>query len=134
MLPTLALSTISRESRMTNTNPSQASLILAELQRRPGVNVPMPDLVRVSGAFAVHSRVAELRKRGYQIENDIDHDPVSAAKHSYYRLVPLSSGEPSPDGIQQSPDAPYEVTQKCPVVTSASIELGNKAGTRPGRI
>ena len=73
---------------MNNTMPSQADKILAELQRRPGVNVPMPDLARVSGAYAVHSRIAELRKRGLTIKSVVDHDPLSAAKHSFYRLVP----------------------------------------------
>ena len=71
-----------------NSNSSQADKILAELQRRPGVNVPMPDLARVSGAYAVHSRIAELRKRGHVIKNEIDHDPFGPAKHSYFRLLP----------------------------------------------
>jgi hypothetical protein len=71
-----------------NSNPSQASLILAELQRRQGCNVPMPDLARVSGSWNVHSRIAELRKRGHVIKNEIDHDPLGPAKHSYFRLVP----------------------------------------------
>lgn len=46
--------------------------------------VTLPQLVAVSGAYAVHSRVADLRKRGYDIEQ------ISVRRsgkvHSFYRL------------------------------------------------
>ncbi len=51
-----------------NSDPTQAELILARLRKTPGQDVPMPELYAVSGAFAVHSRVAELRAQGYRIE------------------------------------------------------------------
>ncbi|MBM3365383.1 MAG: hypothetical protein FJY48_06690 [Betaproteobacteria bacterium] len=46
--------------------------------------VNMPDLVAACGGYAVHSRVADLRKRGY----DIEQTSVRRARkvHSFYRL------------------------------------------------
>lgn len=44
----------------------------------------LPQLVNVSGGYAVHSRVADLRKRGYDIEQT---SVRRAGKvHSFYRL------------------------------------------------
>lgn len=63
---------------------SQADKILAALRVAAGW-VHLPDLVRVSGAFAVHSRVADLRKRGHRIEQESVHR--GRAVHSFYRLI-----------------------------------------------
>lgn len=50
--------------------PSQSSLVREHLLARRGAWVPMPELARVSGAYAVHSRVAELRaKCGLVVEH-----------------------------------------------------------------
>lgn len=49
---------------------SQASKILAHLAERRGQWVPMPELWRVSGAFAVHSRIADLRKAGHDVRQE----------------------------------------------------------------
>lgn len=67
---------------------SQASKILARLQREPGEWVPMIALARISGAFAVHSRIADLRRAGHII----DHQNLRYGKkiHSYYRLADAS--------------------------------------------
>jgi hypothetical protein len=46
---------------------TQAQKILDLLALRRGKWVPMTDLWRASGAFAVHSRVSDLRKAGHQI-------------------------------------------------------------------
>lgn len=59
---------------MVTTHPSpaagasQCDLILGRLLLTPGLWVPMPELARVSGAYAVHSRVADLRRRGIRID------------------------------------------------------------------
>lgn len=46
--------------------------------------VTLPQLVAISGGYAVHSRVADLRKRGYDIEQT---SVRRAGKvHSFYRL------------------------------------------------
>lgn len=57
-----------RAARVGRRGPSQNERVLSELQARIGSWVPMPDLVRASGAYAVHSRVSDLRKDGHQIE------------------------------------------------------------------
>lgn len=59
---------------MATTHPSesagmsQCDAILLGLTARAGEWVPMPLLARLAGAYAVHSRVADLRRRGYQID------------------------------------------------------------------
>ena len=46
--------------------------------------VTLPQLVAISGGYAVHSRVSDLRKRGYDIEQT---SVRRAGKvHSFYRL------------------------------------------------
>ncbi len=51
---------------------SQCEAILLRLSEARGGNfygwVPMPTLCEVSGAYAVHSRISDLRKRGHKIE------------------------------------------------------------------
>jgi biotin operon repressor len=65
---------------------SQCDLILAALQRAAGRWVGLPDLHRASGSMAVHSRIADLRARGL----DIEHRNQRAGRmvHSSYRLIP----------------------------------------------
>lgn len=69
---------------------SQCNLILARLlhltpadQIRDGW-VPLPDLVAACGGYAVHSRVADLRRAGHEI----DQQSLRRARkvHSFYRL------------------------------------------------
>lgn len=51
--------------------------------------VTLPQLVAISGGYAVHSRVADLRKRGYDIEQT---SVRRAGKvHSFYRLKPKAA-------------------------------------------
>jgi hypothetical protein len=46
----------------------------------------MPDLVEASKGYAVHSRIAELRRRGHVIENQVERRP-DGKRVSRYRLV-----------------------------------------------
>jgi hypothetical protein len=46
---------------------TQCGAILCRLERARGRWVPMPELARVSGAYAVHSRISELRAKGHPI-------------------------------------------------------------------
>ena len=64
---------------------SQCDLILRELQSTPGRWVAMPTLCAVSGAYAVHSRVADLRKQGHNIEWRGEH--LDGSIHSFYRII-----------------------------------------------
>lgn len=71
-------------------SPTQVSLILRELARRHGQWVPMPDLSEVSGAYAVHSRIADLRQSGHVIEVRVE---GTRPRRSYYRLTsPIQEG------------------------------------------
>lgn len=65
------------------TDPTQAERILQRLRATPGEWVPMPELARVSGAFAVHSRISELRESGAVIEC---RQTGSRPRHSFYRI------------------------------------------------
>lgn len=65
---------------------SQCSKIEAYLKEHPGEMVPMPQLYEVSGAFAVHSRIADLRRRGMKIENVSER--VNSKIHSFYIYTP----------------------------------------------
>lgn len=48
---------------------SQSAAILAALQASPGVWIAMPELSRLSGSYNVHSRIADLRRRGHRVEH-----------------------------------------------------------------
>jgi hypothetical protein len=67
-----------------NDNPTQCELILRELLAHAGEWVPMPQLSRASGAYAVHSRISNLRERGFKIETHVE---GQRPKKSSYRLV-----------------------------------------------
>lgn len=64
---------------------TQKQKILRELLRMFGEWVEMPVLWRVSGAFAVHSRIADLRRDGFEIEHKNKWD--DGICKSFYRLV-----------------------------------------------
>ena len=68
-----------------NTMPSQADIVLSELERRPGDWVPMPALAAASRAFAVHSRISELRARGHLIEHR--NERRGRVVFSFYKLT-----------------------------------------------
>lgn len=63
----------------------QNSLVLAELQKRPGQWVPMPQLVEVSGSYNIHSRISNLRDKGWFVENKITYRE-DGTRMSWYRL------------------------------------------------
>jgi hypothetical protein len=72
------------EHAATGAGLSQCDRILAELESKRGHWVPMPDLARIAGCFAVHSRIADLRKRGHRIESMQDRHGRKV--WSFYRL------------------------------------------------
>lgn len=67
------------------TGRSQCDAILAKLEDCRGEWVPMPELVECSGSYNVHSRIADLRKRGI----DIQHRNARRGKsvHSFYKYT-----------------------------------------------
>ena len=64
---------------------SQCDLIHAELRRREGAWVSLPELAAASGSMAVHSRIADLRARGLGIEHR--NQRKGRMIHSSYRLT-----------------------------------------------
>lgn len=72
------------EFKASGTGTSQCDKILAELERRAGAWVPMTTLWKASGAFAVHSRICDLRKRGHVIKHRNEHK--DGVVHSFYKL------------------------------------------------
>lgn len=65
--------------------PTQAQCILRELDRRRGQWVSLPELCRVSGAYAVHSRISDLRQLGHAIEHRCGR--AGRTVLSWYRLL-----------------------------------------------
>ena len=63
---------------------SQCNRILRTLLGNADRWVSMISLWRVSGAMAVHSRISDLRKRGYGITQKSLR--VNGVVHSYYKL------------------------------------------------
>lgn len=63
---------------------TQAQIILRELMLRHNQWVPMPELAAVSGAYAVHSRISDLRKAGHVIET---REEGQRPRKSFYRLT-----------------------------------------------
>ena len=80
----------------TSAKATQSDRILLMLQSRRGEWVDMPCLARVGadndhGFCMVHSRVADLRKRGHTIEHR--NERVGGRCHSFYRLNGLQIDE-----------------------------------------
>jgi hypothetical protein len=69
---------------MTCEGQTQAEAILAELVIHHGEWVPMPRLAEVSGAYAVHSRISDLRGAGHDIQSKVE---GVRPRKSFYRLV-----------------------------------------------
>jgi len=81
------------EYHASGTGTSQCDLILARLRRSRGCEVSMPELAKVGsggeGFCMVHSRIADLRKRGHDIP-PARLKKVDGKMHSFYRLIEVS--------------------------------------------
>lgn len=66
--------------------PTQTERIYRILRSARGW-VGMPRLARNSGSWNVHSRIADLRARGLEIENRIQRRPGTTTLLSFYRLA-----------------------------------------------
>lgn len=76
---------------LTSAGRSQNDLLEDALKSRAGEWIAMPELARIGsgtehGFCMVHSRVADLRKRGLVIEQRSER--VGGKVHSFYRLTP----------------------------------------------
>lgn len=63
---------------------TQNDIILSSLREHIGSWVAMPILASAAGCYAVHSRISDLRKRGFTIHSRIENR--EGKRHSYYRL------------------------------------------------
>lgn len=75
-------------ARVGRRGPTQNERVLAALVAASGEWVPMPDLVRASGAYAVHSRVSDLRRMGHRIDHRNQWRDGTCC--SEYRLLPAT--------------------------------------------
>lgn len=73
------------EFNITNAGESQNTRILKHLTANKGAWVAMPKLSEVSGAYAVHSRISDLRDMGFQIQQENRREGKQI--HSFYKLV-----------------------------------------------
>ena len=69
----------------TGEGPSHCDAILLVLAHRRGEWVSIRDLHTASGSYVVHSRIADLRKRGHVVEHR--NEWHGRACHSFYRLA-----------------------------------------------
>ena len=63
---------------------SQNSKILQELRRRKGGLASTVNLAKISGSYAVHSRINDLRQMGHEIHCFY---PARSSKKAWYKLV-----------------------------------------------
>lgn len=68
--------------------PSQTDKLISALMQANGGWLDLPTLVAFTGSYVIHSRAADARKKGYNIENTTERDPLTGQRHSYYRILP----------------------------------------------
>ena len=66
---------------------SQNQKIIECLSRHTGAWVTLPYLMIISGSANVHSRISELRSKGYDIKQENDPHYKGNDKHSQYMLI-----------------------------------------------
>jgi len=67
--------------------PTQNDKLIEVLHAAEGEWVSLPDLVQAVGAYSIHSRCADLRKMGLNVENRVEYSPITRKRHSFYRLL-----------------------------------------------
>lgn len=72
----------------TKNGQSQAAKLERIFRDNPNRWLSMTELGQQIGAWAVHSRVADLRRRGMTIENRTKRDNRSNQTISYYMFIP----------------------------------------------
>jgi hypothetical protein len=85
---------------MNTPHTSQNERIARCLWEHLGSWVSIKVLAAAAECFAVHSRVADLRKRGWIIENR--QECVGRQRHSYYRILNPSDPQPAGQSSQSS--------------------------------
>ena len=78
---------------------TQRGEILALLVKARGEWVPLPDVLAL-GCAQYNARIFELRRVGFNIENRTE--TVDGERHSWFRLLPSTSGKPEPEAVPES--------------------------------
>ena len=81
------------EYQASGAGASQCEKILAHLTTHANQWVAMPELYQVSGAMAVHSRIADLRRAGHAIDHRNEREPGRRTLKSFYRLYVAAKHE-----------------------------------------
>jgi len=93
-----------REFDASGKAPTQTDRLEAIFRARPNVWIGLPELAGELGAYAVHSRACDLRKRfrleGGRLENRQRVDCTTGQRLSYYRYSPGSQ----PGGMFEGQD------------------------------
>jgi hypothetical protein len=80
-----------RETQLETTPGTQNARLMEVFRARPGQWIPMPELAQAINAYAVHSRVADLRKLGWTIRNRQRQPERPGPRLSSYCYVPQSA-------------------------------------------
>lgn len=84
------------EFTLAHRGASQNDRLRAYLEDRPNRWIPMPELGRAIGAWAVHSRISDLRtKFGMRIDHRSRRDAVTGQHLPEYRFSPLECEQKS---------------------------------------
>ena len=102
--------TLQDEHQAATSGDTQNERVLNCLIEHAGSWVAMPVLWRASGAFAVHSRISDLRRLGHTIDHrcEVRFEGARRINHSFYRLNPAPSdpSDPSEQSDSATPQAP----------------------------
>ena len=66
---------------------SQTDKLINALHAANNRWVDLPTLVAFVGGYAIHSRAADARKRGVNVENSVVFDEATGKRNSFYRLL-----------------------------------------------
>jgi hypothetical protein len=66
--------------------PSQTDRLIQVLHNANNRWVDLPTLVARVGGYAIHSRAADARKMGVNVENYTINNPYTGKRESFYRL------------------------------------------------
>lgn len=84
----LQMNTAQMEFKASGGAPSQTDKFITCLMEAHGAWVSLPQIVQAIGGYAAHSRAANAREMGYNIENKVEYDRATGTRHSFYRIVP----------------------------------------------
>lgn len=67
--------------------PTQTDALIAALHETNGQWVALPVLVDAVGGYAIHSRAADARRIGVNVENKVEFNQITRKRMSWYRLL-----------------------------------------------